>query len=153
MDPNKAYDAEACAGGGAAASGSFPGWPVAGTNHWELRDDYVIDMLALPKLGNYWYFHRILYDKQNWVAAMAGGEAYDRTSKLYKMLWTAEVPIEYHGQTTIYAYSTSMSMAMDFQNNHVTWNNDTPVQIHSAVPAEMRDPINATPAGLARIMK
>jgi hypothetical protein len=26
---------------------------------------------------------------------------------------------------TTYAYSTGMSMAMDFQNQHVTWNNDT----------------------------
>jgi hypothetical protein len=46
-----------------------------------------------------------------------------------------------------------MSMAMDFQNQHVTWNNDTPVQIDNEVPAESRDPVNATPAALARVMQ
>lgn len=155
MDPAKAYDAKAYAGGGAVASGSFPGWPVAGSNHWELRDDYVIDMLALPILGNYCYSHRIFYiDKQTWIGAQAGTEAYDRTNKLYKLLWLALVPINFRGQlTTTYVYSTSMSMAMDFQNSHVTWNNDTPVQIDNDVSAEQRDPVNATPAGLARVMK
>ncbi len=154
MDPKKAFDAKAYAGGGAVPGGSFPGWPVAGTNHWELRTDYVLDLLALPKLGNYCYSHRIIYvDKQNEVGAMAGAENYDKTGKLYKILWTANYPITYAGVTSTYAYSTSMSMAMDFQNQHVTWNNDTPVQIDNDVPADMRDPVNATPAGLARVMK
>jgi hypothetical protein len=43
-------------------------------------------------------------------------------------------------------------MAMDFQNQHTTWNNDDLVQIDNDVPAEYRDPINASPAGLMRIM-
>src|ERR1700730_17985225 len=39
---NKFMPAKTYAGGG-VPSGSFPGWPVAGTNHWELRTDYVVD--------------------------------------------------------------------------------------------------------------
>ena len=154
MDPRFAYDAKSYAGGGSVPSESFPGWPVAGTNHWELRVYYVVDLLALPILGNYCYSHRIFYvDKQTWLAAEAGMENYDRTGKLYKMLWNVQVPINYRGEITTYVYATGMSMAMDFQNQHVTWNNDSPVQIDNQVPAEHRDPINATPAGLARVMK
>jgi len=154
MDPKKSPDPKSYAGGGAYPGDAFPGWPVAGTNHWEVRDYYVIDLLALPKLGNYCYSHRIFYvEKQTYYAAMAGAEAYDKTGKLYKMLWTANYPIDIHGVTTIYAYATGMSMAVDFQNSHITWNNDTHVQIDDEVPAEARDPVNATPAGLARVMK
>ena len=154
MDPKFAYDPKSYAGGGSVPSGSFPGWPVAGTNHWELRDYYVVDLLALPILGNYCYSHRIYYlDKQTWIVAQAGTENYDRSGKLYKMLWTAQVPINFRGQITTYSYATGMSMAMDFQNQHVTWNNDTPVQIDNEVPAESRDPVNATPAALARVMQ
>jgi hypothetical protein len=42
---------------------------------------------------------------------------------------------------------------MDFQNQHVTWNNDSPVQIDNDMPAEARDPVKATPGALARVMK
>ena len=81
-------DPKSYAGGGAYPGDAFPGWPVAGTNHWEVRDYYVIDLLALPKLSNYCYSHRAFYvEKQTYYAAMAGAEAYDRTGKLYKMLW------------------------------------------------------------------
>ena len=48
-------------------------------------------------------------------------------------------------------YSIGMSMAMDFQTRR-TWNNDDLVQIDNDVPAEFRDPINSTPAGLVCIM-
>ncbi len=84
---------------------------------------------------------------------MAGAENYDRTGKLYKILWTAQAPINVKGVTTTYDYATGMSMAMDFQNQHTTWNNDTAVQIDNDVPAEYRDPVNATPGGLERILK
>ena len=154
MDINKASDPKSYAGGGGAPGDAFPGWPVAGTNDWELRDVYVIDLLALPKLGNYCYSHRVYYiDKQNWNVAETGAENFDRTGKLYKLLWLAGYPVNIHGVTTTYAYSTGMSMAMDFQNQHVTWNNDTIVQIDDQVPADVRDPSNSTPAALARVMK
>src|SRR5579885_2623638 len=79
MDPNKSSDPKSYAGGGAVAGDTFPGWPVAGTNHWELRNVYIIDLLALPKLGNYCYSHRVYYiDKQNWNIANFGAENYDR---------------------------------------------------------------------------
>ena len=121
MDINKASDPKSYAGGGGAPGDAFPGWPVAGTNDWELRDVYVIDLLALPKLGNYCYSHRVYYiDKQNWNVAETGAENFDRTGKLYKLLWLAGYPVNIHGVTTTYAYSTGMSMAMDFQNQHVT---------------------------------
>jgi len=48
MDPKKSPDPKSYAGGGAYPGDAFPGWPVAGTNHWEVRDYYVIDLLALP---------------------------------------------------------------------------------------------------------
>ena len=154
MDTSKASDPKSYAGGGTYPGDAFPGWPVAGTNHWELRDVYVIDLLALPKLGNYCYSHRVYYiDKQNWNVAETGAENFDRTGKLYKLLWLAGYPVNIHGVTTTYAYSTGMSMAMDFQNQHVTWNNDTIVQIDDQVPADVRDASNSTPAALARVMK
>ncbi len=154
MDPSKSEDPKSYAGGGAYPGDAFPGWPVAGTNHWELRDYYVIDLLALPKLGNYCYSHRIFYvDKQTYYAAMAGAEAYDRTGKIYKMLWTANYPVNIHGVTTIYAYATGMSMAIDFQNSHVTWNNDIHVQIDNDAPASVRDMANSTPGSLDRVMQ
>jgi hypothetical protein len=154
MDPAKSPDPKSYAGGGTYPGDAFPGWPVAGTNHWELRDNYVIDLLALPKLGNYCYSHRIFYvDKQTYYAAAAGAEAYDRTNKLYKMLWTANYPIDIHGVTTIYAYATGMSMAVDFQNSHITWNNDTHVQIDDQAPPEVRDMANSTPGSLERVMR
>jgi hypothetical protein len=152
-DPKKAFDDKAYLGG-VVAGGSFPGWPVAGTNHWELRDVYVMDLLALPKLGNYCYSHRVQYvDKENWNSAETGAENYDKTGKLYKILWTQNYPIDWKGVTTTYAYSTAMSLAMDFQNAHVTWNNDTPVQIDDDVPEGLRDLNNSTPAALDRVMK
>jgi hypothetical protein len=154
MDPQKSPDPKSYSGGGAYPGDAFPGWPVAGTNHWEVRDYYVIDLLALPKLGNYCYSHRAFYvEKQTYYSAMAGAEAYDRSGKLYKMLWTANYPVDIHGVTTIYAYATGMSMAVDFQNQHITWNNDTHVQINDQVPPEIRDMGNSTPGSLERVMK
>jgi len=85
MDPKKSPDPKSYAGGGAYPGDAFPGWPVAGTNHWEVRDYYVIDLLALPKLGNYCYSHRIFYvEKQTYYAAMAGAEAYLKRKKIKK---------------------------------------------------------------------
>jgi hypothetical protein len=154
MDPKKAFDATSYKGGGGTKPGSFPGWPKAGTNHWEVRDTYVLDLLAIhERLGNYCYSHRIFYvDKGTWIATMS--ENYDRIGKLYKLLWLALAPKSVKGETTIYVYSTSMSMAMDFQNTHVTANNDTPVQIDNDVPPEFRNAaVWASPAGLSTVMK
>jgi hypothetical protein len=154
MDPQKSPDPKSYSGGGTYSGDAFPGWPAAGTNHWELRDYWVIDLLALPKLGSYCYSHRIFYvEKQTYYAAMAGAEAYDRTGKLYKMLWTANYPVDIHGLTTIYAYATGMSMAVDFQNQHITWNNDTHVLIDDQAPADLRDMGNSAPGSLDHVMK
>jgi hypothetical protein len=165
MDRKKAYEATTYAGGGKTAPGTFPGWPKAeGVDHWELRSHYIIDLKPLPILGNYCYSHRIFYiDRQTNISILAGNENYDRTGKLYKLLWAAYPPYKFRGEETILLYSTSMSMAMDFQNKHVTANfqnkhvtanNDTPVQINEAVPAEYQDAATySTPGGLARIMK
>ena len=160
MDPDKAYQPSTYMGGTESQQGTFPGWPKAGTNHWEIRDMYVVDLLALPILGSYCYSHRIYFvDKENWNIAPTGAENYDRSGKLYKILWLAQAPIKFRGQVITYAYATGMSMAMDFQNEHTTWNWDTPVQIDdgsagpAAVPPEYRDPVMATPASLQRVMK
>jgi hypothetical protein len=155
MDPAKAYSASAYIGGGGTKSGSLPGWPKAGTNKWELRDYDIIDLQPLPILGAYCYSHRVFYvDKQTKITAMAGSEGYDRTGKLYKLLWEGLVPHEFHGETTILTYTTGMSLEWDFQNKHATANNDEPSTIDDAVPAQYRDVQSlSTPAGLATVMK
>ena len=81
---------------------------------------------------------------------MPGGCSSRRNQKILR---TAQAPLNLKGVNITYTYATGMSTAMDFQNQHTTWNNDTAVQIDDEVPAQFRDPINATPAGLARIMK
>jgi len=155
MDPAKAYSAAAYIGGGGTKSGTLPGWPKAGTNKWELRTYDVIDLQPLPVMGAYCYSHRIFYvDKQTKIAAMAGSEGYDRTGKLYKVLWEGLVPHDVHGQTTILTYTTGMSLEWDFQNKHATANNDELSTIDDAVPAQYRDVATlSTPGGLASVMK
>lgn len=155
MDPSKAYSASAYVGGGGTRSGTLPGWPKAGTNKWELRDYDVIDLQPLPIMGAYCYSHRIFYvDRQTKIAAIAGSEGYDRTGKLYKVLWEALVPHDVHGESTILLYTTGMSLEWDFQNKHATANNDEPSTIDDAVPAQYRDVATlSTPGGLASVMK
>jgi hypothetical protein len=155
MDPAKAYSSAAYLGGGNTSSGTLPGWPKAGTNKWELRSYDVIDLQPLPVMGNYCYSHRVFYvDKQTNITAMAGSEGYDRTGKLYKVLWEALVPHEFHGETTILTYTTGMSLEWDFQNKHATANNDELSTIDDEVPAQYRDVATlSTPAGLATVMK
>jgi Protein of unknown function (DUF1329) len=156
MDRKKAYEGTSYAGGGKTAPGTFPGWPKASAvDHWELRPHYIIDLRPLPILGNYCYSHRIFYvDKQTNISILAGNENYDRAGKLYKLLWGTYPPYKLYDQETIFNYSTSMSMAMDFQNKHVTANNDTKVQVNEQVPAEYQDAATySTPGGLSRIMK
>ena len=155
MDPAKAYSASAYLGGGNSKSGSLPGWPKAGTNKWELRTYDVIDLQPLPVMGAYCYSHRVFYiDKQTHIGALGGSEGYDRTGKLYKVLWAAYVPYQFRGHQTTLSYTTSMSLEWDFQNKHATANNDEPSTVDDAVPAQYRDVATlSTPGGLASVMK
>lgn len=155
IDPAHAYSASTYLGGGNSKSGSLPGWPKAGTNKWELRTYDVIDLQPLPILGAYCYSHRIFYvDKQTHIVAMAGAEGYDRTGKLYKVLWSSQAPINFRGQNTTLSYTTSMSLEWDFQNKHATANNDEPTTLDDNVPAQYRDVATlSTPGGLATVMK
>jgi len=110
---------------------------------------------GLPALGAYCYSHRIFYvDKQTSIAAMAGVESYDRSGKLYKVLWEANAPYVFRGNTTILNYTTTMSLVWDFQNKHATANNDEPAAFDEAVPAQYQDVATlSTPGGLASVMK
>ncbi len=155
MDPAKAYSAAAYIGGGGTSSGTLPGWPKAGTNKWELRTYDIIDLQPLPIMGAYCYSHRVFYiDRQTKIGAMEGAEGYDRTGKLYKVLWEALVPHEFHGENTILTYTTGMSLEWDFQNKHATANNDERSTIDDEVPAKYRDVATlSSPGGLDTVMR
>jgi hypothetical protein len=155
MNSDGAYTPSNFQGASGSKNNSLPGWPKAGTNKWEIRTYDVIDLQGLPALGAYCYSHRIFYvDKQTAIAAMAGVESYDRTGKLYKVLWEANAPYNFRGQTTILNYTTTMSLVWDFQNKHATANNDEPATFDEAAPAALQDVATlSTPGGLASVMK
>ncbi len=155
MDPAKAYSAQAFLGGVGTSSGTLPGWPKAGTNKWELRTYDIIDLRPLPILGDYCYSHRVFYvDKQTKLTALAGTEGYDRSGRLYKVLWTAQVPYQFRGHETTLPYSTSTSLEWDFQNKHATANSDELATFDEAVPAEYRDVSTlSTPSGMASVLR
>ena len=156
MDPAKAYSPQAYLGGDSGtSSGTLPGWPKAGTNKWELRTYDIIDLRPLPALGDYCYSHRVFcVDRQTKLIALAGEEGWDRGGRLYKTLWTAQVPYQFRGHETTLPYSTSMSLEWDFQNKHATANSDEVATFDETVPTEYRDFATlSTPSGIASVLR
>ena len=85
-DPAKAYDAHSYVGLADPTAGEFPGWPKAGSGHWELRTIDVIDLKWISALGPYCFSHRVYYtDRETWVALIA--DEYVNNGKLWKTLW------------------------------------------------------------------
>ncbi len=85
---------------------------------------------------------------------MAGVESCDRTRKPYKVLWEANAPYNFRGETIILNYTITMSLVWDFQDKHATANNDEPATFDEAAPAALQDVATlSTPGGLAGVMK
>ncbi len=134
--------------------GSFPGWPKSSITKWELRDQYVVDATWLTSLGSYCYSDRIFYiDAQTWVSEYF--ESYDKSGKLWKLVWDILTPIPYEGQTTLIAIaSISAVMAIDFQNTHITATIESPTLTNDQVPGDYADAAVVTsPGGLDRILR
>ncbi len=133
----------------------FPGWPRAGSGaaHWMLRNFYVLDLTWLPSNGAYCFSHRIYYvDADTWMNVM--NESYDRSGKLWKLLWNGFPPLNYRGQRTM-IYGTSIStMGIDFQNTHASTAISESPTFEYQVPIQYRNmAVVTSPSGLAQIMQ
>jgi hypothetical protein len=143
----------AYAGGDYKSGAAFPGWPKPESNHWELRDTYIINMKPVGALGHsYCYAQRIFYiDAQTWQAYDL--ENYDRNGKIYHMNWVIVGPINYKGENTIMARSFGFSLGMDWQNSHASPDIGYDLQMDADAPGQYRESGIYTPGGLARVMK
>ncbi len=155
-DPKIAYLEDsrlAYAGGDYKPGVAFPGWPKPDSNHWELRDTYVLNMQPTEALGHgYCYSQRIFYiDAQTWQAYNL--ENYDRNGKIYHMNWVIVGPINYKGENTIMARSFGFSVGMDWQNNHASPDIGYDLKMDEDAPGQYRESGIYTPGGLARVMK
>jgi hypothetical protein len=155
-DSKIAYEEDsrlAYAGGDYKSGAAFPGWPKPESNHWELRDTYIINMKPVAALGHsYCYSQRIFYiDAQTWQAYNL--ENYDRNGKIYHMNWVIVGPIDYKGENTIMARSFGFSVGMDWQNNHASPDIGYDLKMDADAPGQYRESGIYTPGGLARVMK
>ncbi len=143
----------AYAGGDYKSGAAFPGWPKPESNHWELRDTYIINMKPVGALGHsYCYAQRIFYiDAQTWQAYDL--ENYDRNGKIYHMNWVIVGPISYKGENTIMARSFGFSLGMDWQNSHASPDIGYDLKMDADAPGQYRESGIYTPGGLARVMK
>jgi hypothetical protein len=140
-------------GGDYKPGGAFPGWPKPQSNHWELRDTYILNVVPTEALGRgYCYSQRIFYvDAQTWEAYNI--ENYDRNEKIYHMNWVIVGPISYKGENTVMPRSFGFSVGMDWQNNHASPDIGYDLQMDEDAPGEYRESGIYTPGGLARVMK
>jgi hypothetical protein len=140
-------------GGDDKPGGAFPGWPKAGFNKWQLRNMYLISMKPTDALGRgYCYGQRIFYvDAETW--SLPYMEHYDRSGKLYHTQWVAVGPVMYQGQKTVLSRTWTLSMAMDWQNQHATPSMGYDLTVDENVPGQYREARIYTPSGLDRVMK
>jgi hypothetical protein len=140
-------------GGDYKPGGAFPGWPKPGTNKWQVRKLYLVNLKPTEVLGRgYCYTERIFYvDAQTWTQPYL--ENYDRNRKIYHMTWLINGPVMYQGQRTIQPRSFGFSMAMDLQNNHASPDIGYALTIDDEVPGAYREAGVYTPGGLARVMR
>ena len=96
MDYNKAFKLDSYM----QPPATFPGWPKAGTGHWELRDFYLLNLEWLTSHGAYCYSQRVFYEDAEWQASEPL-ESYDRSGRFWKVLWEALAPINFRGQQTM----------------------------------------------------
>lgn len=134
-------------------TGTAPGWPKAGTAKWELRDQYVLDVTPLPKLGNYCYAHKVFYiDKETWIRTRY--EIYDSQGKLWKLDHLHPTPQRLSTGEVILMPSVNAEHLHEFQNSHITTSFAGPVTIDKEVEPELQDAqVWAFPGSLSRIMR
>jgi Protein of unknown function (DUF1329) len=135
-------------------TGSFPGWPKAGTGTWEMRDLHVIDLQPLPMLGTYCYSHRIIYiDKETWVAVL--NEMYDPDGKFWKVRWIEYAPIHYDdSEVMIHPASQVSGVMADFKDNHASIDVFRDMTIDEKVPKQYQKSEElAFPSGLQQILQ
>jgi hypothetical protein len=131
-----------------------PQWPKPIVGNWELRDEYIIDITPLPKLGNYCYGHKVMFvDKETWNETWI--DNYDAQNKYWKgeMIYLKPHALN-NGEMFIYRGTNSEAM-VDFQNVHATTSRPTTEpDFDKNCKAECAEPeIYAFPGGLSRIMR
>lgn len=129
-------------------------WPTPAVGKWELRDEYIIDITPLPKLGSYCYGHKVMFiDKETWNETWI--DNYDAQNKYWKgeMIYLRPHPLN-NGEMFIYRGTNSEAM-VDFQNTHATTSRPTEEPAFDKdCKAECADPeVYAFPGGLSRIMR
>jgi hypothetical protein len=101
---------------------TFPDWPADSgkSGHWELRDEYIVDLQKLPSFGNYCFPHRVYYiDSESYIAMYK--EEYDRAGQLQKFVWAMEQPVKVHDERVLTFWGFSGNPVVDFQNGHSTY--------------------------------
>jgi hypothetical protein len=131
-----------------------PAWPNPAVGKWELRDEYIIDIAPLPKLGSYCYGHKVMFvDKETWNETWI--DNYDAQGKFWKgeMIYLRPHPLN-NGEMYVYRGTNSEAM-VDFQNTHATTSRPTDEpRFDKYCDGECAEPeVYAFPAGLSRIMR
>lgn len=129
-------------------------WPSPAIGKWELRDEYIIDITPLPKLGSYCYGHKVMFvDKETWNETWI--DNYDAQNKYWKgeMIYLKPHPLN-NGQMFIYRGTNSEAM-VDFQNTHATTSRPTDEPLFDKnCNGECAEPeVYAFPGGLSRVMR
>ena len=129
-------------------------WPSPAVGKWELRDEYIIDITPLPKLGGYCYGHKVMFvDKETWNETWI--DNYDAQGKYWKgeMIYIRPHPLN-SGEMYIYRGTNSEAM-VDFQNTHATTSRPTDEPTFDKdCKAECAEPeVYAFPGGLSRVMR
>jgi hypothetical protein len=129
-------------------------WPTPAVGKWELRDEYIVDITPLPKLGSYCYGHKVMFiDKETWNETWI--DNYDAQNKYWKgeMIYLRPHPLN-NGEMFLYRGTNSEAM-VDFQNTHATTSRPTDEpDFDKNCAKECADPeVYAFPGGLSRIMR
>jgi len=153
QDPAKAFSANAYVGIANKSVGDFPGWPKAGSGHFEPRTVDVIDLEWIPAMGPYCFSHRVFYvDRETWVPMMI--DEYDNEGKLWKLGWNKYAPLDFHGHLFLFLDGYAAPQMIDYQNVHTTIGWATRPSIDQQVPAGYRDvAVLSSPGGLDRILQ
>ncbi|HKD65973.1 MAG TPA: DUF1329 domain-containing protein [Candidatus Binataceae bacterium] len=152
-DMSKSLTPKAYVGITEANAGTMPGWPKAGTGHWELRTTDIIDARWIPSLGSYCFTHRIHYvDHENWVTTLL--EEYDNSEKLWKSSWNKLLPLKIDGQETLFLDAYAVAWDVDWQNGHLTAGSMYDPKFNKEITGEYADVQGLSqPSSLARVMK
>ena len=153
QNPERGFSPTSYVGIADKSAGAFPGWPKAGTGHFELRTVDLIDLEWLPAMGPYCFSHRVFYvDGETWVPLMI--DEYDNEGNLWKMGWNKYAPLDFHGQPFLFLDGYASPQMVDYQNVHTTIGWTARPTIDQQVPEAYRDvAILSSPGGLDRILR